>query len=146
MKNLRRTQRAKLTLSRFRNQSQFKLCKIELPPAVFGFGLILPQRNVKPKHTILSVEENSPAWRANVRKLDVIIEINGENIRKLDYSALIKKIENCAMNKRMDMLVISKEGYNYHKNRNKKFSSKKLVNSDYMIEEYSSVAQLTWTV
>ncbi len=113
---------------------------------VFGFGLVLPQRNVKPKHSILGVEENSPAWLANIRKLDVIIEINGENVRRIDYAGLIKRIENCAANRRMELLVISKEGYNYYKNRNKKFSSKKLVSQDYMVEDYSSASSQTWTV
>lgn len=86
---------------------------------------------------------DSPAWRVNLRKKDVIIEIDGQNIRRNSPSEVIKKIGECSYKGGMEILAISSEGYKHYKLRKWNFSSKKLLNSslDYRVEDYKSKEQ-----
>lgn len=102
--------------------------------------MTLIKKDVKPKHSIVDVDQNSAAYRANVRKYDVIVEVNGKNIRKFSYFKLKNIFESCAMSRRMELLVIEREGYYFYKQKNKNFSNKELV-TEKNTERFSSMAK-----
>lgn len=94
--------------------------------------------SVRPKHYIIDVEPFSIAYRANLRKHDVIIEIDQKNIRHLSESEVLRLLESGAYNRELDILAISYEGYNYYKQKNYKFSSKKLTRNEEKIDTFNS--------
>jgi len=79
---------------------------------------------------IYSVDQNSPAYKANLRETDVIVQIDGKNIRKLKFDKVKQLLSDSQKKGRVEILAIDKEGYKYYKERKKKFSSKKLVTED----------------
>jgi len=118
------------TLGKYQTD-KFKRCTIKLQPTDPNFGFTLNSK-IKPKYMIFNVENDSPASKANLRTSDVIVEINKENIRRFKFDK-VKKILSDARNvepRQVEILVISKEGYLYYKNKKKRFSSKNLVTTD----------------
>ncbi len=103
-----------------------------------GFGLIMSTNTQRPKHYIIDVEPFSIAHRANLRKYDVIVEIGGENVRRLSEHEVLRLLESGAYNRELEMLVISYEGYNHYKQKNCKFSSKKLTTNEDIIDTFNS--------
>lgn len=112
-----------------KSDNHFKRCFLKLLPNFDGFGLTVSP-NLKPKFSIYEVELNSPAYRASLRKNDVIIEIDGVNIRQYKFDDFFSRMQTCAAKQYIEILAISPNGYSYYKDRNKKFSSRKLVTDD----------------
>ena len=113
-----------------RDQTNFKRCDLKYSPDFGGFGLTLAGLDSKPKHSVIMVEPNSPAHRANLRKYDVIIEINQKNVRRSSYAKVIKYLEEAAATEQVSILAISRNGYNAYKKRNKRFSNRDLVTEE----------------
>jgi len=126
---------------------KFKRCLVVLPqqsdstslphPQAKGYGFTLNSK-VKPKYMIFSVDPASPAYAANLRATDVIVEINKKNIRRLKFDQVKQMIIDSQKERKVEILAISKEGYMYYKERRKRFSSRKLVTLD-NTEPYSSL-------
>jgi C-terminal processing protease CtpA/Prc len=115
------------TLSKY-DKPKFKRCTIKLESNNnFGFTL---NSKVKPKYMIFAVEPASPAYAANLRTSDVIVGIDGKNIRRLKFDKVKQMLSDSRKNGQVEILAISKEGYLYYKNKKKRFSSTKLVTSD----------------
>ena len=109
---------------------KFKRCVVQLIPEYpEGFGFTLNSK-IKPKYTIFSVDPDSPAYAANLRPTDVIVEINKKNIRRLKFEKVKNMLSESKNNGQVEILAISKEGYLFFKNKKKKFSSRKLVTTD----------------
>ncbi|RNA05783.1 Na(+) H(+) exchange regulatory cofactor NHE-RF2-like [Brachionus plicatilis] len=109
---------------------KFKRCVVQLIPEYSeGFGFTLNSK-LKPKYTIFSVDPDSPAYAANLRPTDVIVEINKKNIRRLKFDKVKGMLSESKANGQVEILAISKEGYLFFKNKKKKFSSRKLVTMD----------------
>jgi hypothetical protein len=73
---------------------------------------------------ICGVEENSPAFRANIRDNDILIEINNKNIRRSKFEKIRMLLSDANKKGKVELLVISLPGYNWYKSKNKRFSSK----------------------
>lgn len=108
---------------------KFKRCDVQILPDFKGFGFAINSK-IKPKFMIYSVDQNSPAYKANLRETDVIVQIDGKNIRKLKFDKVKQLLSDSQKKGRVEILAIDKEGYKYYKERKKKFSSKKLVTED----------------
>ena len=107
-----------------------------------GFGFALNPRN-KPKFSIYSVEPDSPAYSANLRANDVIVQINKQNIRRLKFDKVRQIIKEASEKGQIEILAIDQDGYNYNKQRKRRFSSKRLVtpeNTDYFSTNYGLAA------
>ena len=127
-----------------KNPPKFKRCDVRLMPDSDGFGFALNPRN-KPKFSIYSVETNSPAYRANLRANDVIVQVNKQNIRRLKFEKVRQMIKEASEKGQIEILAIDQDGYLYHKQRRRRFSSKRLVtpeNTDYFSTSYESNAQV----
>ena len=72
------------------NEPKFKRCLIQLTPQSNEIGLSINPK-IKPKHLIFSVDPLSPAYMANLRTNDIIIEINGENMRQTNFDKVRQK-------------------------------------------------------
>lgn len=100
-----------------------------IPEYPEGFGFTLNSK-IKQKYTIFTVDPDSPAYAANLRPTDVIVEINKKNIRRLKFEKVKNMLSESKNNGQVEILAISKEGYLFFKNKKKKFSSRKLVTTD----------------
>ena len=130
-----------LALASRDNKPKFKRCNVQLLEGSKSYGFTLNSK-VKPKYMIFSVDPNSPAYAANLRTTDVIVEIDGKNIRRLKFDQVKQLIVNSQKNGKVEILAISKEGYMYYKEKRKRFSSRKLVTLD-NTEPYSSINGLS---
>lgn len=108
---------------------KFKRCNIQLSHGIKDFGFSFDQTS-KTKYMINTIEINSPAFRANLRKDDVIIQINGRNIRQLNPINVKEILNESLMKRHVEILAIDKWGYLYYKMKKKHFSSNKLVTSE----------------
>ena len=108
---------------------KFKRCNVQLLPDFKGFGFTLNSK-VKPKYMIYSIDINSPAYKANLREKDVIVQIDKKNIRKSRFEKVKQILSESQKRGQVEILAIDQEGYLFYKNRKKNFSSKKLVTSD----------------
>ena len=99
----------------------FKRCTMTIVPGQESFGFSLSDSK-DPKHTIFAVLPNSPAFKANLRKNDVVIEINGVNIRRRKFEQLKELIEESSEEGNLEILAIDEKGYYYYKDRNIRFS------------------------
>lgn len=116
------------TLNKY-EKPRFKRCTIRLQPDNPNYGFTLNSK-IKPKYMIFAVEQDSPAYAANLRTSDVIVEVNGENIRRYKFEKVKKMLSDSRTKGQVEILAISKEGYLYYKNKKKRFSSRNLVMSD----------------
>ena len=73
---------------------------------------------------ISGVERNSPAARANINEKDVLVEINSKNIRQSKFDKVRTLLGEAVKKGRVELLVISMEGYLWFKSKKKKFSQK----------------------
>jgi C-terminal processing protease CtpA/Prc len=105
-------------------------------PDYRGYGFTLNTKS-KPKYMIFQIDQSSPAYMANLNESDVIVEINKQNIRKLKFPKVKQMLMDSQKNNSVEILAISKEGYMYYKNRNKRFSDRKLVTKD-NVDEHST--------
>ena len=111
------------------NEIFFKKCLIITEADSKGFGFKI-NKELKPKHTICYVDENSAAKRANVVETDVLIEINSKNIRQEKFENIKESIIKASKTGRIELLLISKNGYSWYKQKNKRFSqASKLISS-----------------
>ena len=114
----------------YKSLIKFKKCQIIIPPSWknkgFGFGIT---SNSDPKYTIANIEFNSPAYQANLQVQDVIVQIDGTNIRQFKYEEILNRVQIGFSNKKLEILAISKYGYRFYKNQKYKFSDMRLPNS-----------------
>lgn len=108
---------------------RFKRCLLKRLPEFNAYGFVVTP-NQKPKYSIYEVDVNSPAYHANLRKTDVIIEVNKVNIRQMKFDKVLRLLKNDSIQDTMEILAITLDGYHYYKDRNKKFSSRKLVTEE----------------
>ena len=108
---------------------KFKRCNVQLLPEYSGYGFTLNSKS-KPKYSIFSVDPLSPAYAANLRTTDVIVEINRKNIRRLKFDKVKQMLSESHKDGHVEILAIDKAGYLYYKERRKRFSSTKLVRDD----------------
>lgn len=112
-----------------KSDNRFKRCYLKILTENEGFGLTISP-NLKPKFSIFEVDPNSPAHKANVQKADVIVEVDKINIRQLKFEEVFRLMQIGLVKQQIEILVISLNGYYHYKDRNKRFSSKKLVTLD----------------
>jgi hypothetical protein len=108
---------------------KFKRCNVQLLPDFNGYGFSLNSK-LKPKYMIYSIDTNSPAYKANLRQSDVIVQIDKKNIRRLRFDKVKQMLSDSQKKGQVEILAIDREGYMFYKNRKKRFSSNKLVTSD----------------
>lgn len=108
---------------------KFKRCNVQLLPDFNGYGFAINSK-IKPKFMIYSVDQNSPAYKANLRETDVIVQIDNKNIRKIKFDKVKQILSESQKKGQVEILAIDQEGYKYYKDRKKRFSSKKLVTAD----------------
>ncbi len=77
---------------------------------------------------IFSLDPNSPAFDVNLRETDVLIEINGHNVRKMKTAKVLKLIDATLANGSIEILAIESKGYSILKKNGQKLSSKLLPN------------------
>lgn len=112
---------------------KFKRCDLYLDDAgddvtaKFGFTL---NSKTTPKYMIFRVDHGSPAHSASIEERDVLIEVDGVNIRRVKHSKVVQMLGEAQRTRgKVQVLVISPEGYMYHKLRSKRFSDKSLATS-----------------
>ena len=76
---------------------------------------------------IYTIDTKSPAYKANLRETDVIVQIDKKNIRRLKFDKVKEMLSESLKKGQVEILAINKEGYMYYKNKKKRFSSNKLV-------------------
>ena len=92
------------------DQLQPRLCQLKLYNHEHDFGFTLqPNGYLSVKH----IEEYSPADTAGLRKDDVLIEINGRPARYLNINQIKQIIEASKEERKLDLLVIDLDGYQY---------------------------------
>ena len=100
-----------------------------IPEYPEGFGFTLNSK-IKPKFSIFSVDPDSPAYAANLRPTDVIIQINQINIRKLNSYEVKSMLMESKNNGQVEITALEKSDYLDYKYSKKKifknlFSKKK---------------------
>jgi len=105
---------------------KFKRCNVMLLPDYKGYGFTLNSK-IKPKYSIYTIDPNSPAYKANLRETDVIVQIDKKNIRRQKFDKIKQLLSESQKKGGVEILAIDREGYMYYKNRKKRFSSNKLV-------------------
>lgn len=71
---------------------------------------------------ILVIDQDSPAYNANLRTSDIIVAIDGINIRKLDFDKVRGMMQNALNQGKIEVLAISLEGYTHYKKSKGLFS------------------------
>lgn len=122
-----------------KNTPKFKRCTVVATPNFKGFGFTINSQ-VKPKYMIYEVDKNSPAEFAGLRKNDVLIEINNKNIRRTSFEKVRVLLSQAYLTNKVELLVISKEGYAWFKSRKKRFSSK--LTTENNVELFSNLDSL----
>ena len=119
------------------SKPKFKRCIVHLKPKFNGYGFYL-NSNSQPKYSIFSVDPLSPAYAANLRTNDVIVEIDKKNIRRLNFDKIRQMLCETKQHGHVEILAISKEDYDYYKKKGVKLSNKNLVKPN-NTESYSSL-------
>ena len=117
---------------------------MQLIPDFKGLGIKVSSK-LKPKYMICSIDANSPAYKANLRENDVIVQINRKNIRRSKFKKVAALLRKCASVGHVEILAIDQKGYLFYKNRKKNFSSKKLVkleNTEFFSNDYVQSTQI----
>lgn len=113
-----------------KEEKYFKRCEIILQNNDLSLGLHFNEK-IKPKFIICDVEPNSPAGQANLKKTDIVIGINGINIRRVSFENTMRIItESIIINRRVVILAVRFQGYSYYKLKGKCFSSSRLVSEE----------------
>ncbi|RNA05782.1 Na(+) H(+) exchange regulatory cofactor NHE-RF1 [Brachionus plicatilis] len=108
----------------------FKRCVVSLNPEYpEGFGFTL-NSEIEPKFTIFTVETDSPAYAANLRASDVIVEIDKKNIRRSEFEKVKSMILQSKKNGSVEILAISKQAYLKLKSDGKKLSQNLATNEN----------------
>ena len=94
---------------------------------------------VKPKYSIYTIDTSSPAYKANLRETDVIVQIDKRNIRRQKFDKVKGLLSESQQRGQVEILAIDREGYMYYKNRKKRFSSNKLVTPE-NVEGFSTIS------
>lgn len=116
---------------------KFKRCVVQLLPDFKGYGFTLNSK-VKPKYSIYTIDSSSPAYKANLRETDVIVQIDKKNIRRQKFDKVKTLLSDSQKKGHVEILAIDREGYMYYKNRKKRFSSNKLVTLE-NVEGFSTI-------
>ena len=88
----------------------------------------------EPKHSFIQVKYDSPAYKANLRTHDVLVEINKVNIRQLKNDKVHSLLQDATKKGQVELLAIDYEGYLYYKSQNIKFSNPNLVKESNTLE------------
>jgi C-terminal processing protease CtpA/Prc len=110
-------------MASLKNTPKFKKCTLVTSPGYNGFGFKI-NKEFEPKFMICVVEKGSPASRANIGEKDVLVEINNKNIRRSKFDKVKELLSRAVGDGKVELLVISMEGYLWFKAKNKRFSSK----------------------
>ena len=102
-------------------KAYFKRCFIRFAPGFEGFGFVLNSK-IRPKYSIVEIDADSPVSRANLKVGDIIIEIDGKNIRQMEFKQVKKLLDNSYDQGQVEILAISKKHYIYYKDKNENFS------------------------
>ena len=94
---------------------------------------------MKPKYSIYTIDTSSPAYKANLRETDVIVQIDKRNIRRQKFDKVKGLLSESQQRGQVEILAIDREGYMYYKNRKKRFSSNKLVTAE-NVEGFSTIS------
>lgn len=127
------------------SKAHFKRCFVHFIRDFEGFGFVLNSK-VKPKYSIVEIDSSSPAFKANLRADDVIIELNGLNIRHMEF-AKVKELLNDSYEKgQVEILAVSKDHYTYYKNKKKNFSNSQFISAaktrTYQVKESTALSSL----
>lgn len=120
---------------------KFKKCliKTEHPSHKYGFG-IFTNPDIKPKIMVFRIAVDSPAYRANLRELDVIVEIDKVNVRRKTINEVIGILNLSMKNCSVEILAIDNQGFDYYKER--KISLVKKVASPENTETFSNLPKV----
>ena len=91
---------------------------------------------------IHDVDKNSPAEFAGLRQNDVIIEINNKNIRRTSFEKVRMMLSDAYIVGKVEVLVISKEGYTWFKQKKKRFSNSTKLTNENNVELFSNVDRM----
>ena len=116
---------------------KFKKCMIKTSQR-YGFGLFT-NPDIKPKHMVFRLEIDSPAYKANLRELDVIVEINKVNVRRKTINEVIRILNLSTKDDQVEILVIDNQGFDYYKDR--KISLDKKVASPENTETFTNITK-----
>ncbi|CAF1169404.1 unnamed protein product, partial [Didymodactylos carnosus] len=108
------------------DQEDIRLCTINRSNANETFGIELNYHRQDRFHSLTLIDEQSLAKHAGIRDHDRLIEVNGENIERLDHDYVTNKIRQIRqpnpINQRLqslELLVCDEPTYNYYKQNNK---------------------------
>jgi C-terminal processing protease CtpA/Prc len=127
-----------------KNTPKFKRCTVIAISNFKGFGFTINSQ-VKPKYMIHDVDKNSPAEFAGLRQNDVIIEINNKNIRRTSFEKVRMMLSDAYIVGKVEVLVISKEGYTWFKQKKKRFSNSSKLTKENNVEVFSNEFQTATT-
>ena len=88
---------------------------------------------------IYDVDKNSPAEFAGLRQNDVIIEINNKNIRRTNFEKVRMMLSDAYIVGKVEVLVISKDGYAWFKQKKKRFSNATKLTNENNVELFSNI-------
>ena len=124
-----------------KNTPKFKRCTVIAISNFKGFGFTINSQ-MKPKYMIHDVDKNSPAEFAGLRQNDVIIEINNKNIRRTSFEKIRMMLSEAYSVGKVEVLVISKEGYTWFKQRKKRFSNTTKLTNENNVELFSNIGSI----
>lgn len=93
----------------------------------------------KPKFMVFSVDPNSAAHKANLSTTDVVITMDGINIRRFKMKKVNRMLGDAIKRGQIELLVINIEGYMHYKKSKSKtlFSEWSRLVSDDNTDEFS---------
>ncbi len=86
---------------------KFKSCNVVLLPDFQGYGFTLNSK-IKPKYTIYTIDPNSPAYKANLRESDVIVQIDKKNIRRQKFDKIKQMLSDSKKKGGVEILAIDR--------------------------------------
>ncbi|CAF2073834.1 unnamed protein product [Rotaria magnacalcarata] len=87
-----------------------RLCKLKLSVDDYDFGFTLKRSGVL---FVQSVEPNSLADLYNIKEDDVVLELNGHDIKALSMNKISEMIESSKQTRELEILVIDPAGYEF---------------------------------
>ena len=92
-----------------------RLCVVRKWPDFQGYGFNLHAEKGKPGQYIGSVDNNSPAEAAGLKKKDKIIEVNNENVTAMTHPDVVTRITSIPGQVELLVMDITTEEYYKHR-------------------------------